>query len=167
MCACFFLFILFFYVFCITCGVFKCVWLICQQSWYTVSTASLGWLQLARHPSFIILWILCNLSLASSSNANESFIFFHSLVFLLQQIRLVFYQLSSLSTSTTTPLLGQNHRFAALWQLFSEDLFRRSEFLKSCTNSPLTFRWFIFNLSLLGMLVMTQPGLYSVIIIQP
>lgn len=110
--------------FCLTSGVFKCVWLICQQSWYTVSTASLGWLQLARYPSSIILWILCNLLLASSSYANESFVFFLILVFPLQQIRLVFYQLSSLSTSSTTPLLGQNYTFDALLQLFSKDLFR-------------------------------------------
>lgn len=97
-------------VFWITSG----VWLICQQSWSTVSTASLGWLQLARYPSSIILWILCNLLLASSSYANESFIFFHILVFPLQQIRLISYQLCSLSTSSTAPLHGQNHTFAAL-----------------------------------------------------
>lgn len=89
-------------VLCITGGVFICVRLSCQQSWYTDIRASLGWLQLARYNSSIILWILCYPSLASYGS--ESFVLLHICVFLTNQISLS-YQLSLL-TSSNTPLLG-------------------------------------------------------------
>lgn len=91
-------------VLCITGGVFICVRLSCQQSWYTDINASLGWLQLASYHSSIIPWILCYPLLASCSYGSESFILLHICVFLTNKISLS-YQLSLL-TSSHTPLLG-------------------------------------------------------------